>query len=584
MKIIPDTSALVEGLLAKGIPEGTKEIIIHEALLAELEQLALESKDTGIFGLEEIERIRDLCEARGITLSFTGQRTRNAGEIDALIRDLAYMTGGTLATVNDVQARVARAKGISTIRLEREHDGKLLLEDYFDEKTMSVHLREGMVPHAKKGAPGTWTFEKIRDSKMTPAILWEITENLLEKTGRGDAFIEIERKGSTILQVGRYRVVVTKPPFSDGMELTAVRPVKLLGLDEYNLSAKLVERLQKTAEGILIAGSPGQGKTTFARALAINYADKGKVVKTVEAPRDLILPESITQYSISHGSAEEIHDILLLSRPDYTIFDEMRNTDDFRLFADMRLSGVGMIGIVHATAPIDAIQRFIGRIELGVIPQIIDTVIFIKEGGVQKVFEIKMTVKVPSGMMEADLARPVIVVTDFQTGKPEYEMYTYGEQTVVIPVEMAEQHTKSLTIAQEAVEEKLRKYSKDVKVEMQGGDRMYVYLPSKDIGGFIGKGGENIQEVEKEIGLHIDVRELPSSPEPVPYEMTNKKRYIIFEPEEEMTGKELDIYIDGKYLLTARVGTNNQIKIHKGSEVGKNVAHAVTVGKTIELK
>ena len=71
--------------------------------------------------------------------------------------------------------------------------------------------------------------------------------------------------------------------------------------------------------------------------------------------------------------AKEIHDILLLSRPDYTIFDEMRNTEDFRLFADLRLSGVGMLGVMHATKSIDAIQRFIGRIELGVIPHIIDT-------------------------------------------------------------------------------------------------------------------------------------------------------------------------------------------------------------------
>ena len=94
---------------------------------------------------------------------------------------------------------------------------------------------------------------------------------------------------------------------------------------------------------------------------------------------------NITQYAISHGDAQEIHDILLLSRPDYTIFDEMRNTDDFKLFADMRLAGVGMVGVVHATNPIDAIQRFLGRIEMGVIPQIIDTVVFIKNGEIKRV-------------------------------------------------------------------------------------------------------------------------------------------------------------------------------------------------------
>ena len=72
---------------------------------------------------------------------------------------------------------------------------------------------------------------------------------------------------------------------------------------------------------------------------------------------------------------------------------------------------------------------------MGVIPQVIDTVVFIKNGFINEVLSLKMTVKVPSGMTEADLARPVVVVNDFETGKLEYEIYSYGEQTVVIPVQ-----------------------------------------------------------------------------------------------------------------------------------------------------
>jgi ATPase len=33
--------------------------------------------------------------------------------------------------------------------------------------------------------------------------------------------------------------------------------------------------------------------------------------------------------------------------------------------------------VIHATKPIDGIQRFLGHIEMGIIPQMIDTVIFI---------------------------------------------------------------------------------------------------------------------------------------------------------------------------------------------------------------
>ena len=93
-----------------------------------------------------------------------------------------------------------------------------------------------------------------------------------------------------------------------------------------------------------------------------------------------------------------------------------------------------MIGVVHSTRAVDAIQRLIGRVELGVIPQVVDTVIFIDKGKVSKVLVLELPVKVPHGMTEQDLARPVIIIADFETGKVEYEIYTYGEQVVVMPI------------------------------------------------------------------------------------------------------------------------------------------------------
>ena len=60
--------------------------------------------------------------------------------------------------------------------------------------------------------------------------------------------------------------------------------------------------------------------------------------------------------------------------------------------------------------------------------------IFIRNGYVDKVYEVKMTVKLPTGLKEAELSRPVIEVRDFLTGELEYEIYTFGEQTVVVPV------------------------------------------------------------------------------------------------------------------------------------------------------
>jgi predicted PilT family ATPase len=134
------------------------------------------------------------------------------------------------------------------------------------------------------------------------------------------------------------------------------------------------------------------------------------------------------------GELENSADILLLVRPDFTIFDEVRTTSDFQIYTDFRLSGVGMVGVVHSSSAIDAIQRFIGRIELGMLPSIIDTIIFIEGGDIGTVLTVKMTVKVPTGFRDKDLARPVVEVRDFQNRKLAFEIYSFGQDVVLNPI------------------------------------------------------------------------------------------------------------------------------------------------------
>ncbi|KHO45162.1 MAG: ATPase [archaeon GW2011_AR3] len=934
-KIVPDTSVIIEGLLSAKIRDGkirADTVIIHEAVLAELEHQANLNKALGFLGIDEIKRIKQLSVKDGFEIRFAGKKPSAAeikyaslGEIDYIIRELAIEEDAVLMTADKIQAQIAEAKGVRLIyeKIEALHK-KLLLEDFFDETTMSAHLRENVPPFAKKGMPGNWQFIKVREKILAREEVQDISREIIEEAGvRKDAFIEIERPGSTIVQLGKFRIVITKPPFSDGWEITAVRPVKKLGLGDYKLSEKLSKRIEEQAEGILVAGAPGMGKchgkgtpilmyrgqikmvediragdlimgpdskprkvlsttkgygklyrvkpvkgdpyivnenhilslkystskiekttnisvkdflnspphikerckgyrtgiefpkketpispyflgiwlgdglsaslrisnseieilsflddyaqenglmlkqhsykmgttcqtygltvghrggvvinpllnkmkalnimqnkhipdlykindygtrleilsglidtdgylyancfeiatkfeklkddilylarsvgfaaysndkyvknrkyyririsgdiskiptrikrkrghareqvknvlrtgikvedigygdyygfeldkdglyclgdftvthnSTFAQALAEFYAGKDKIVKTVEAPRDLVLPDNVTQYAISHGDAQEIHDILLLSRPDYTIFDEMRNTDDFKLFADLRLAGIGLAGVVHATNPIDAIQRFVGRIELGVIPQVIDTVIFIKNGAVFKVLSLNMTVKVPSGMTEADLARPVVVVNDFETQKLEYELYSYGEETVVVPVRGEQQAKPAHKLAAKSIEQEFRNYTANPKVEMLSDNKCAVYVAENDIARIIGKQGQNINGIEEKLGLSIEIRDIMDKPrgsdsqeahEGLEYEVKIMKKGVVFQLGHEAINKDVDVFVAGDYLLTAKVGKTGIIKVHKNNKIGRILVDAVNFGEKIKL-
>lgn len=600
-KIVPDTSVIVEGLVSKKIEDGEikpKLIIIHEAVIAELEHQANQGRETGYIGIDEIKKLREIAKKHGFAVKYVGQRPdefeirhAKAGEIDSMIRDLAQRENAVLITADHVQSMVAESKGIKVILIEFEKvPKKLKIEQYFDETTMSVHLREKTFPSAKKGTPGKWEFVKVGEKELTRDEVKDMAKEIVEETGmREDGFVEIQRKGSTIVQLGNLRIVIARPPFADGYEITIVRPVKKLSMADYSLSDKLKKRVEEQAEGVLIAGSPGMGKSTFAQALAEYYAGKNKIVKTVEAPRDLQLPDTITQYAISHGSPQEVHDVLLLSRPDYTIFDEMRNIEDFRLFSDMRLAGVGMIGVVHATNAIDAIQRFIGKIELGVIPQVIDTVVFIKDGKISKVFNIQMKVKVPSGMTEADLARPVVVVNDFETGKLEFEIYSYGEETVVVPVK-TESLSPAYALAAEQIKREFHKYSGNVRVDVVSDNKVIVYVPDEDMAQIIGKNGWNIENIEKKLGMSIDLEPLGKTRQAesgkkktVPYEAQVSRKGVLFFLDGNCRNCDVDIMVNGEYLLTAKSSKQAAIKIKKDNKIGSILVNALTAKEDVRL-
>ncbi|MBI2076058.1 MAG: Flp pilus assembly complex ATPase component TadA [Candidatus Aenigmarchaeota archaeon] len=585
-KIVPDTSVIISGILSDLIEKGELkdvEVIIPEFVLEELRSQASRGREIGFKGLEEIKKIRHLEKEGKVMIVRTGRRQTmeeiqlaKYGRIDALILDVARQEDATMYTSDMVQALVSEAESIKT-RYFKPYEKKkeTVLASMFTDDTMSIHLKENCVPLAKRGKPGDFRLVKIRDEKITPEELEGIIKDVMDAARyEEDSFIEVGGHAASVIQLGNMRIAIARPPFSDGIEVTVVRPIAKLTLDDYKLSEKLKERLAKRADGILVAGPPGSGKSTFVASVAEFYEEQGKIVKTMESPRDLQVRPEITQYAKLHGKFENTADLLLLVRPDYTIFDEVRKTDDFIVFSDMRLAGIGMVGVVHATDPVDAVQRFIGRVELGIIPHIIDTIIYIKAGRIEKVYNLSLVVRTPTGMTEADLARPVVEVRSFEDNMLEYEIYTYGEENVIIPVKGSKESAVN-KLAKRYIMAEIRKFDKTAGVELTESGAV-IRVENDVIPILIGKKGKTIKELEEKFGLRIDVSpKVATLGNEVNYLTEESGAYITFVFSDRLVGKAANFYVKEDYLFSATIGKNGQVRVAKDSDVGKEVLKAL---------
>ncbi|MBN1214844.1 MAG: Flp pilus assembly complex ATPase component TadA [Candidatus Lokiarchaeota archaeon] len=450
-KFVCDTSVIFNGQILRLIEDGdlgeVPEIYIPNVVVAEIEYRSNIQKEIGFFGINVLKNLREYHKNKEIILHVSGERpTRDeikmspGGELDALIRREAIKNNAILITTDRIQGDIGIFEGLEIFYVKDRTEPRpkeplyLKLLEFFDENTMSVHLKRYLPPYAKKGSPGRWRLEKISEEPISNQLIEDIALEIVEYVREDEhSFIEIDKLGALVLQMRDFRIVITRPPFSNDVEITAVRPLVNLTLSDYSIDFNLRENIEK-AEGILVCGAPGAGKSTFAAALANHYLEREKVVKTLESVRDLQVRPEITQYTKLEGNLENSADILLLVRPDFTIYDEVRTTKDFEIYTDFRLSGVGMVGVVHSSSAIDAIQRFIGRVELGMLPSIIDTIIFIEGGDIHTVLGVQMTVKVPSGFKDKDLARPVVEVRDFKTNKLVFEVYSFGQDIVLNPI------------------------------------------------------------------------------------------------------------------------------------------------------
>jgi ATPase len=649
MILVPDTSVLIDGRITSMIKAGEYKgstIIVPEAVIAELEAQANNGREIGFSGLNELQQLSRMAEEKTIELKFSGVRPSleqvklaSGGEIDAMIRNIAIENSARFITSDFVQAEVARAKGLDVIYLKPQVSDfvPLGIDQFFDEHTIAVYLKERVCPSAKKGTINDMKLVKIREQPTSEYELRALAQEILERAKRDpDGFIEVEKRGITVVQIGSMRIAIARRPFSDGMEITAVRPIVDVALKDYTKADIITRRITSEKRGLIIVGSPGSGKTTLAQSVATFLSESGFVVKTMEAPRELQVPDQITQYTMLDGSMSNTADVLLLVRPDFVIFDELRKNEDFNVFADMRLAGLGMVGVIHANGVQDAVQRFSDRVDFSVLSQIINTIIFVRQGVITKIYDVDFTIKVPEGMANEMHIRPVTIVTDHETGELVIDVFRYDGETIVMPMtavtiaaKKASQVIQSAGVPagsvssirspiqmpdiipvkeneerpgwklmEKDIQREIGRYTEGfVDVQMMSDTKAVVFIDDKDVPAAIGKGGKNISAIVNKIGIGIDIK--PRSEfdrqqvQPQKNEaefnlgsgikiQTDKKQLTIVAPEQ--SGKIVDVFAGKEYLFTATVNEMGEIHLAKNSSIAQEMIRRYQNSEIIKLR
>jgi ATPase len=110
--------------------------------------------------------------------------------------------------------------------------------------------------------------------------------------------------------------------------------------------------------------------------------------------------------------------------------------------------------------------------------------------------------------MESDLSRPVIEVRSFPSNKMTHEIFSFGSECVVVPVDGSGSQSPAKKLASAELARQIQRWSgaRVHHVEMASDTAATIFVDDGAIGAIVGQGGSSIRGMEEEFGLKLKVK------------------------------------------------------------------------------
>ena len=141
-------------------------------------------------------------------------------------------------------------------------------------------------------------------------------------------------------------------------------------------------------------------------------------------------------------------------------------------------------------------------------------------------------------------------------------------------------------LAQDKIREIFKRYDSNSEVEILSGNRVKVYVDKQAIPSIIGRGGSNINNIEKQLDIHIDIEEKTSSSPStgeLPFSFSESKTSIVMTVGREYSSMYANIFVNEMYVTSARIGKKGLIKIPRKSETARNLLDLASSQKDIHI-